>query len=98
MQSSIRNYSHPFCLKWHALLMAYVLIKYAHVLICISVGKGSQHFSAVVVMACPMHAYTHVASSGKVSYHHNPGDTGVSYGGGSGRLTDLKLPLFSWYR
>ena len=26
--------------------MPHVLIKYAHVLICISVGKGSRHFSA----------------------------------------------------
>ena len=30
----------------HALLMPHVLIKYAHVLICISVGEGSWHFSA----------------------------------------------------
>ena len=33
-------------LKWHALLMPHVLIKYAHVLICISAGGGSWHFSA----------------------------------------------------
>ena len=40
------DYSQPFWLKWHALLMPHVLIKYAHVLICISVGEGSWHFSA----------------------------------------------------
>ena len=27
--------------------MPHVLIKYAHVLICISAGKGSRHFSAI---------------------------------------------------
>ena len=32
---------------WHALLMPHMLIKYAHVLICISVGEGFQHFSAI---------------------------------------------------
>ena len=36
------DYSQPFWLKWHALLMSHVLIKYAHVLICISAGKGSR--------------------------------------------------------
>ena len=40
------DYSQPFWLKWHALLMPHVLIKYAHVLICISAGEGSWHFSA----------------------------------------------------
>ena len=40
------DYSQPFWLKWHALLMPHMLIKYAHVLICISAGKGSRHFSA----------------------------------------------------
>ena len=40
------DYSQPFWLKWHALLMPHVLIKYAHVLICISAGEGSRHFSA----------------------------------------------------
>ena len=40
------DYSQPFWLKRHALLMPHVLIKYAHVLICISAGEGSRHFSA----------------------------------------------------
>ena len=40
------DYSQPFWLKWHALVMPHVLIKYAHVLICISAGEGSRHFSA----------------------------------------------------
>ena len=41
------DYSQPFWLKWHTLLiMPHVLIKYAHMLICISAGEGSQHFSA----------------------------------------------------
>ena len=40
------DYSQPFWLKSHALLMPHVLIKYAHVLICISAGEGSRHFSA----------------------------------------------------
>ena len=39
------DYSQPFWLKWHALLMPHMLIKYAHVLICISAGEGSRHFS-----------------------------------------------------
>ena len=42
------DYSQPFWLKWHALLMPHVLIKYAYVLICISAGKGSRHFSAFI--------------------------------------------------
>ena len=29
--------------------MQHVLIKYAHVLICISAGEGSQHFSAFII-------------------------------------------------
>ena len=41
------DYSQPFWLKWHTLLMPHVLIKYAHVLICICVGEGSQHLSAI---------------------------------------------------
>ena len=40
------DYSQPLWLKWHALLVPHVLIKYAHVLICISAGEGSRHFSA----------------------------------------------------
>ena len=40
------DYSQPFWLKWHTFVMPHMLIKYAHVLICISAGKGSQHFSA----------------------------------------------------
>ena len=42
------DYSQPFRLKWHALLMPHMLIKYAYVLICISAGKGSWHFSAFI--------------------------------------------------
>ena len=38
--------SQPFLLKRHALLMPHFLIKYAHMLICISAGEGSRHFSA----------------------------------------------------
>ena len=41
------DYSQPFWLKRHALQMPHVLIKYAHVLICISAGEGSRHFSAI---------------------------------------------------
>ena len=41
------DYSQPFWLKRHALLMPHMLIKYAHMLICICAGKGSQHFSAI---------------------------------------------------
>ena len=44
------DYSQPFWLKWHALLMPHVVIKYAHVLICISAGEGSRHFSAFHVI------------------------------------------------
>ena len=36
------DYSQPFWLKRHP----HALIKYAHMLICISAGEGSQHFSA----------------------------------------------------
>ena len=32
-------------------MMPHVLIKYAHVLICISAGKGSRHFSAFYLLA-----------------------------------------------
>ena len=39
-------------LKWHALLMPHVLIKYAHVLIYISAGEGSRHFSAFIYLFC----------------------------------------------
>ena len=42
------DYSQPFWLKWHTLLMPHVLIKYVYVLICISAGKGSRHFSAFI--------------------------------------------------
>ena len=42
------DYSQPFWLKRHTLLMPHVLIKYAHVLICISAGEGSRHFSAFI--------------------------------------------------
>ena len=35
------DYSQPFWLKWHTLLMAHVLIKYAHVLTCICTGEGT---------------------------------------------------------
>ena len=40
------DYSQPLWLKRHALLMPHVIIKYVHVLICISAGEGSRHFSA----------------------------------------------------
>ena len=43
------DYSQPFWLKQHTLLMPHVLIKYAHVLICISAGEGSRHFSAFIL-------------------------------------------------
>ena len=51
--ASVRSsdYSQP---KWHTLLvMPHVLIKYAHVLICISVSEGSQHFSAFHLLPSP---------------------------------------------
>ena len=41
------DYSQPFWLKWHILIMPYALIKYAHVLICISAGEGSRHFKCI---------------------------------------------------
>ena len=38
--------------------MPHMLIKYAHVLICISAGEGSQHFSAFhFINALIMHNY-----------------------------------------
>ena len=41
----------PFCLQRHALHM---LIKYLHMLICICVGEGSRHFSAILLKnECP---------------------------------------------
>ena len=53
------DYSQPFWLKWHALLMPHVLIKYAHVLICISAGEGSGtlvHFIYCLVLPVPLEA------------------------------------------
>ena len=60
------DYSQPFWLKRHALLMPHVLIKYAHVLICISVGEGSRHFSAFIsslVLKAGGHYECHVSGS-----------------------------------
>ena len=58
------DYSQPFWLKWHAFLMPHVLIKYAHVLICISAGKGSWHFSAF-----HFHFFQYMSPKNKISHN-----------------------------